>query len=271
MASALEQRIARMKEKGIPMPITQMGGMTEGASTAPVTVANQDMHSRLASLKSGANRQGMNDLVASKSKQQGFQGIPETTQRKNPNNPANKVSPGMSVPVKGIQAPPSGEFSAMEAMYGGANTMDSYGAPQQPALNPQSHVNPNMKNSQPELSVPNKVAGPVFDPVAMLNQRAAQPPVQQEQGYNYLQHAVNPQQGQAQNTQQQQQFNFEWFAAVNLLEEIAEQTMTKILSEFTEKGKKKLTYENIKVKGEDKVIKTQDGKYYIIKPVKLKS
>ena len=39
----------------------------------------------------------------------------------------------------------------------------------------------------------------------------------------------------------------------------------------SEKGKKKLTYENIKVKGEDKVIKTQDGKYYIIKPVKLKS
>ena len=273
--STLEEKRARAAKMGIPMPVTQMneGG---GVAMIPVTSGNQDKHARLAALKSGANRQKIQNLVKSKSMQGegGFQGIPEAKMRKNPNNPGNQLSdPSKAVKPQdnfGPTAPVSNEFSALESMYGGGNDRGAYGAPQQPMLAQQS--NANMSNSQPELSVPNQVAGPTFDPVSMLNQKRAQGAQQQQpqaEGYDYMQHAVNPQSHQQANQQdgQQQQFNFEYLQ--QMMQEVAKQTISEVLNEYTEKSKKNLTYENVKTKGEAKVIKTNDGKYYKLTPVTL--
>jgi len=258
--STIEEKRARAKKMGIPMPVTQMND--GGAATIPVTAANQDKFSRLAALKSGANRQKIQSLVKSSSVQgqSGFQGIPEPKMKKNPNNPGNQLSdPSKAVQVQqnftgGV--PVSNEFSVMEAMYGGGN--DS--TPQQPVLAQQN--NANMSNSQPELTVPNRVAGPIFDPVAMMQQKRTQEQQQpQQQSSEYLQYAVNPQ------TPQQGQFDFNNMQ--KMMQEIAKQTISEVLSEYTEKSKKKLTYENVKIKGNSKVIKTQDGKYYKLTPVTL--
>jgi len=266
--TALEQKMARAKKMGIPMPITQMN---EGVSTAvPVTASNQDKHARLAALKSGANRQVVQNLVKSSSVQGqgGFQGIPEPKMKKNPNHPGNKLSdPSKAVAVQqnfGGGAVNSNEFTAMEAMYGGGNDVGSYGAPQQPALAQQT--NANMATTQPELSMPTQAAGPVFDPVAMMQQKRMQEQAQpQQQSSEYLQYAVN---STAQNqTPQQSQFNFENMQ--QMMQEIAKQTISEVLSEYTEKSKNKLTYENVNIKGGAKVIKTSDGKYYKLTPVTL--
>ena len=52
-----EERIQKMRERGIPMPITQIP-LNEGAvGMIPVTSQNADKHARLQALKSGANKQ----------------------------------------------------------------------------------------------------------------------------------------------------------------------------------------------------------------------
>jgi hypothetical protein len=262
---SIEEKRARAKRMGIPMPITQM---SEGVSTSvPVTAANQDKHSRLAALKSGANRQKVQNLVKSKGSatQGGFEGLPEPTMKKNPNHPGNKLSdPSKAVQVQqnfGGGAQNSSEFNAMEAMYGGGNDTAAYSP--QPALAQQSNVN--IQTSQPELSIPTQAAGPVFDPVAMLQQKRMQEQhvPQEQQSSKYLQYAVNPQTP----TTPQGQFDFQNMQ--KMMEEIAKQTISEVLSEYTEKSKSKLTYENVKTKGDTKVIKTQDGKYYKLTPVAL--
>lgn len=266
--SALEERKRRMREKGIPMPITQMneGG---GASNIPITASNQDKHARLAALKSGANRQQVQSLVKSKGGSQGFQGIPEAKVRKNPNNPANKLSDQKHA-VKpadnfGASAPVSNEFNAMEAMYGGGNDRSQYSAPQQPVLGQQ---NAPMGTRQPELQIPQDGIGPSFNPQAMLQKKRAMEAqnTQPQEGYDYMQHAVNAQ-PQAQ-TQNQSQFDIQYMQ--QMMQEIAQKTISEVLSEYTEKNQKKgLTYENVKTKGDAQVIKTQDGKYYKLTPVTL--
>jgi hypothetical protein len=263
--STIEEKRARAQRMGIPMPVTQMN--EGGVASVPVTASNQDKYARLAALKSGANRQKVQNLVKSSSVQgqQGFQGLPEPVMKKNPNHPGNQLSdPSKAVPVQqnfGGVAPVSSEFSAIEAMYGGGNDTAAYS--QQPVLAPQN--NANMQTSQPELSIPTQAAGPVFDPVAMLQQKRMQEQhVPQQQSSEYLQYAVNP---QAAQTPQQGQFDFNNMQ--KMMQEIAKQTISEVLSEFTEKSKKNLTYENVKTKNGVKVIKTQDGKYYKLTPVTL--
>lgn len=267
--STLEEKRARAKKMGIPMPITQISENSGIAAVIPVTSSNQDKHARLAALKSGANRQKIAGLVKAKSVQgsSGFKGIPEPNMRKNPNQTGTQLSdPSMVVKPKenfGGAVPVSSEFSAMESMYGGGNSKAAYATTQQPLLNGNSQNN--------ESQLQQDSYGPTFDPVSMLNRKRAQQAQSQQtqqKGYDYMQHAVNP--GAYQQSNQdtsQQQFSFEYMK--QMMQEIAKQTISEVLSEYTEKSKRSLTYENIKTKGGNKVIKTQDGKYYKLTPVTL--
>jgi hypothetical protein len=265
-----EQRIQRMREAGIPVPITQATPLSEGSTSAiPVTAKNQDKHSRLAALKSGANRQKIQNLVKSKSMQGqgGFEGIPEPKMRKNPNHPGNKLSdPSKAIKPESFGAQkPSGEFAAMEAMYGGS------GSAQPAPINMNAAPAPTSK--QPELTVQDNGYGPDFDPVGMLAAKRAN----MQQSNQYMKHAVAPelhQEGNQQQVQQpmtqgQQQFDFQYMQ--QMMQEIAKNTISEVLSSYTEKNKDKLTYENVtKTKDGSQVIKAQDGNYYKLTQVKLK-
>lgn len=262
-----EQRIQRMREAGIPLPVTQMP-LSEGAAGAvPVTAANQDKHARLAALKSGANRQKVQNLVKAHSMQGdgGFQGIPEPKMKKNPNHPGNKLSdPSKAVKPQesfGGGAKVSGEFAAMEAMYGGGNSSAA-------AINMNAPLaQPQMNTTQPELSVQQDGYGPSFDPSGMLAAKRAN----MQQTNQYMQHAVAPelQQQQQPVAQGQQQFDFQYMQ--QMMQEIAKSTISEVLNSYTEKNKDKLAYENVtKTKDGSQVIKAQDGKYYKLVPVKLK-
>lgn len=242
---SLENKIARAKRMGIPMPITQM---SEGAISAPITSANSDRHSRLAALKNGANKKGMQDLVNTKKAGiQSFQGIPESTQKKKPNTPnqGNTVSPGKSVVPKGYSPPVSSELSAIDSMFGGGGGTTA----------------PISGNKTLDI----EQMGPTFNPAALLAKKNAQAAnitneSVQEVGSDYLQYAQN------QNTSQG---NFDFQNMKSMMQEIAKQTISEVLSEYTEKQKNKLTYENyMKTKDGAQVIKSQ-GKFFKLTPVKI--
>jgi hypothetical protein len=263
-----QERIERMKKAGIPLPITQLP-INEGAMNAvPVTAQNADKHARLQALKSGANRQQVQSLVKAKTVQNSFEGIPEASQKRRPNNPANQMSqvtPSAKVPVRDFagSAPVSSEFSAMEAMYGGGNSSSAINM-NMPQMN---QAQPQMNTTQPELSIQEDGYGPSFDPARMLAEKRAS----MQQSNQYLQHAVAPEQQQQVMAPGQQQFDINNMQ--RMMEEIAKNTISEVLNSYTEKNKDKLTYENVNVKTGDgtKVIKTQDGKYYKLVPVKLKN
>jgi hypothetical protein len=263
-----EERIKRMREAGIPMPITQMSLSEGSVSAIPVTAQNADKHARLQALKSGANKQQVQSLVkATSQQQQGFQGIPEVKQKRRPQGHPGQDTPVQTVPVEnnfGPVAPISGELAAIEAMMGGSSP-----AYNQPA--PQMNMNMAQDTSQPELTVDQGGYGPTFDPVGMLAKKR-----QQMQSNQYMQfaqqetveNALAPLQ-QAANPNQQ---NFDFQNMQKMMEQIAKNTISEVLNSYTEKNKDKLTYENVNVKTPDgtQVIKTQDGKYYKLVPVKLK-
>jgi len=264
MSSALEQRIKRMEEAGIPMPVTQIP-ISEGMqSVNSVPAQNSSKLAMLQAIKSGKNKQQIQSLVKATTAgtQQGFQGIPEPKMKKNPNNPNNqltKEAPQVQGNF-GATAPVSSEFSAMEAMYGGGSGNAGYNT-QQSVMNTQSHV---MDTTQPELSVPQDVGVPQFDPQRMLAKKRMQ------QDSEYMKFAVNPEGGAQAMNPEQQNFNFQYMQ--QMMEEIAKNTISDVLNSYTDKNKGKLTYENVNVKTSDgtQVIKTPDGKYYKLVPVKIK-
>ncbi len=270
-----EERIRRMKDAGIPMPITNP--LNEGGvSSVPITAQNADKHAKLQALKSGANRNAVQSLVKATSvQQQGFQGIPES-------KPKRKMTDPNQGPVKAVEvvnnfgpvSPVNGELAALEAMMGGV------GGASAPAYNPNMNVNQNIHNHQPELTVNQDGYGPVFDPIAMLNKkRQNSVQTQQEstpQNSQYTKYMNPISQVQMANALNQvgtpEQQNFDFQNMQKMMEQIAKNTISQVLDSYTEKNRDKLTYEHVNVKTQDgtQVIKTQDGNYYKLVPVKIK-
>ncbi|MEK6829152.1 MAG: hypothetical protein AABY15_03415, partial [Nanoarchaeota archaeon] len=170
---SLEERKRKMREAGIPMPITQLP-ISEGSTNAiPVTAQNADKHARLQALKSGANKNQVQSLVKATSAQQSFQGIPEVKQKPRPQGHSGQQgqAPVHKVPLQSNFGPAvkvSNEFSAMEAMYGGGSDAPSYNP------RPQQVAQPMNTTTQPELSVQQDGYGPVFDPAKLLAKKRQQ-------------------------------------------------------------------------------------------------
>lgn len=262
--SIQDERMRRMREAGIPMPITQLQG--EGVNSIQVTSQNADRFARLQALKSGANKQTVQTLIKSKTVQNSFEGIPEPTKRRVPQgHPGNKVDPSKLVAVENFagEAPISAEFAAMEAMLGGGSS-----APIN--MNMYQTSNSEINTTQPELKIQEDGYGPSFDPIGMLAKKRNE----MQQKNPYLKHAITPQQQVPQVPQmaaEQQAFDIKYMQ--KMMQEIARNTISEVLNSYTEKNKEKLTYEHVNVKTADgtKVIKTQDGKYFKLIPVKLKN
>lgn len=253
---SLEERRRRMQEAGIPMPITQVPLSEGGVSTVPITPQNADKHARLQALKSGANRSTIQSLVKAQSVQPGFQplDVPKTKRRPDPNR-----EPVQSVPVQdsfGPVAPVSNELTALEAMMGGVGSS--------PVYNPNMDMQQFPSSSQPDLSINEDGYGPEFNPQAILARK------RQQAGNDYTKYA-QPQVSQYVPQQEFQQ-NFDFQNMQKMMEQIAKNTITQVLDSYTEKNREKLTYEHVNVKTNDgmQVIKTQDGQYYKLVPVKVK-
>jgi hypothetical protein len=252
----LEERRRRMQEAGIPMPITQVPLSEGGVASVPVTPQNADKHARLQALKSGANRTQVQSLVKAQSAQQGFQPLeaPKVKRRPDPNQgPVQAVSVQDSF---GPIAPVSGELAALEAMMGGVASAPTY--------NPNMDMHSAPMTSQPDLTISEDGYGPAFDPQAMLAKK------RQQSAQDYTQYA-QPQTAQYAPQQAMQQ-NFDFQNMQKMMEQIARNTITQVLDSYTERNKEKLTYEHVNVKTNDgtQVIKTQDGQYYKLVPVKVK-
>jgi hypothetical protein len=236
--------------------------LSEGsASAVPVTAQNADKHARLQALKSGANRQQMQSLAKAKSAQNSFEGIPEPTQRRRPSNaPGEQIAADKKVAVQNFQAsaPVNGEFAAMEAMFGGG------ASPSAGAIN--MNMSAPVNTTQPDLTVNQEGYGPDFNPSAMIAQKRAA----MKNSSEYMQYAVNPeQQMQQQTTPAQQNFDFKYMQ--QMMEEIAKNTISEVLNSYTEKNKNKLTYESaFKSKDGNQIVKSSDGQYYKMVPVKIK-
>jgi hypothetical protein len=269
---SLEERRRKMMEAGIPMPVSQMPLSEGSVSAVPVTMQNADLHSRLQALKSGAQKHVVQDIIKSTNNgsSQQFQAIPEVRK----GNKVPQVQPQNKVPVQSFSGakPIGGEFAAMDAMYGGGN---DYGY-SQPNINTQAQPYSQIaqQTSQPELSVDQNGYGPEFNPQAILAKKRAQ---MQQSGNQYMQFAVQPEVA-AQSMpnhnlseiapQNQQQFNFEYMQ--QMMQEIAKNTISEVLSSYTEKQKTKLTYENYtKTSDGHQVIKTGDGQFFKLVPVKI--
>jgi len=261
--SAIEEKKRRLREAGIPLPISQIN---EGAlSNAHITSKNSDMFSRLQALKSGANRQVVQQIVkaTNNSGPSGFQGIPEPKMKKNPNHPQNKLSdPNMAVkPMEnfGPVKPIDNELKMIEDMMG--NTSSYY--------NPQP-TNQSIQTNQPDLTVQENGYGPEFNPSTILAKKKQE----MQEKNKYIQYAVNPNlsnfDSEDANLNQQ---SFDIQNMKKMMEQIAKNTISEVLNNYTEQKVDKLTFEYVNAKTDDgsKVIKTQDGKFFKIIPVKIKN
>lgn len=255
-----EERMKRMREAGIPMPVTQMN---EGSGGIPVTSSNAGRHEKLMALKRGANRDSVKELVGAKSTQNSFNAIPENRNRRQ--NPNNTVTPGKSIQLAKFETQKSSEFDSMESMYGGNDKSYS-----QPATNMYSNNTGNMDNYQPDLTIPNEGVGPIFDPLAMLAKKRASATTQEvpaQHQSEYTKYAVTEQ--NLQQNSQQQSFDFQYLK--EMMKEIATNTISEVLNNYTEKNKTKSMYENYtKTKEGNQVVKTQDGKLFKLVPVQIK-
>ena len=151
----------------------------------------------------------------------GFQGIPEPKMKKNPNNPANKLSnPGMAVKPASFSKPSSNDdFAAMEAMITGGSSYETA-----PASASSGHGD----LAQPILSQGSGY-GPTFDPVAMLAAKRAKMQASQSASASETQSQATP----------VNQSQFDVNQMKSMMEEIAKNTISDVLSTYTNKKQRK--------------------------------
>lgn len=261
-----EEKIARAKKMGIPMPITDSGVLNEGGvSSVPVTSKNAAAHERIAAIRRGANRGDFSKMINS-TKKGGFEAIPEPKMRKNPNHPANQLSdkkysvnPDSGAPAANI--PHNSELAAISNMFEGGSS--SYNMP---SFNPEAKLS---NNQQPDLSIQSDGYGPEFNPTRMISEKRAK--MQQSE---YLKYAVNNEAEQLASSIEGSvdTSSFDLNSMKKMMENIAKETMNEMLDSYIKKEGKKTFFENTNVKSNDnnKIIKTSEGKYFKLVPVTIK-
>lgn len=280
---ALREQRRQMFEK--------MGIKNAGQMVAETTVAsgakNLNVLQKIQQIKSGAAKSELNKYVSAASKSSGsstpglagFDPIPEAKpNRKNPNAPGQQVNSDYKVPLDNFSAPNRGvdnsELSMIDAMFAGEGSkvsMNPYGGNAFDSGQPL--IPQNSQNTQIDLgSTLNSM--PSFNP-----EHAVQRAQAKAQGNSFLQFAQQNPVGSPSDytspdsyTAQQSQ-NMGITPAMKMMMEsiaktMAEQTIKKVLTEFTENQKSKMFYEVYNK--EKSIIKTADGKLYKLTPVQIK-
>ena len=282
-ADALRNQRMQMFEK--------MGIKNAGQMVTETTVAggakNLNILQKIQQIKSGAAKSELSKYVSASSKSSGsstpglagFDPIPEVkANRKNPSVPGQQVNSEYKVPIDNFSAPNRGvdnsELSMIDSMFSGEGSrvsMNPYGGNAfdsgQPLM-PQ-----NSQNTQIDLGSTLN-AMPSFNP-----EHAVQRAQAKAQGNSFLQFAQqnpigNPSDyaNQESYVEQQTQSMGITPAMKMMMESIAktmaEQTIKKVLTDFTETQKNKTFYEVYNK--EKSIVKTADGKLYKLTPVQIK-
>lgn len=279
---ALREQRRQMFEK---MGIKNAGQMVT-ESTVATGAKNLSVLQKIQQIKSGAAKSELNKYVAASSKSSGsstpglagFDPIPEARPKKqNPNAPGQQVNSEFKVAVDSFSAPnkhvDNSELSMIDAMFAGEGSrvsMSPYGNgfdSGQPLI-PQRAQNM-------DLDLGNTLnAMPSFNP-----QHAIQRAQSKAQNNSFLQFAQQNPAGQPSDyavedtyTAQQAQGMGITPAMKMMMESIAktmaEQTIKKVLTEFTASQQQKTFFEVYNK--EKSIIKTADGKLYKLTPVQIK-
>jgi hypothetical protein len=284
---ALKEQRRQMFEK--------MGIKNAGQMVTETTVAggakNLNVLQKIQQIKSGAAKSELNKYVSAASKSSGsstpglagFDPIPEVkANRKNPSVPGQQVNSEYKVQIDNFSAPNRGvdnsELSMIDAMFSGEGSrvsMNPYGGNAFDSGQPL--IPQNSQNTQIDLgSTLNSM--PSFNPEHAIQRAQAK-----AQGNSFLQFAQqnpagNPSDYAVDYTPQgsyvaQQNPNMGITPAMKMMMEsiaktMAEQTIKKVLTDFTETQKNKTFYEVYNK--EKSIVKTADGKLYKLTPVQIK-
>lgn len=228
---------------------------------------------KLAAIRNGSAKAELNKFMSAtgKSAPGEFQGIPEPTKRKNPNQTKEEIKPEYKQKLESFSVPSSNsdshELNAIESMFGGgydSSRMPVNGGSQMMAQNPMNQ----------ELNMDSMVM-PSFNPQAALQQKVRNQAQNQPKNNQYLKYAsdappVTNEQFVEVGQNNQPMFNTAQLQIMmeTIAKGIAEKTIRNVLNEYSEQQKGKVFFEYYnKEKG---IIKTPDGKYYRLTQVGLK-
>ena len=271
----------------------KMGVKHAGQMVSETAVAggaqNMSMLQKIQQIKSGAAKSELNKYVKATGKGAnssapgavGFDPIPVNKPRKNPNMPQQSVDSNYKVDLAnfGGSGPSThidnSELSMIDAMFAGTGS-PSMGSNYDSFESGQAFIPQNSYNTQVDLSSTlNNM--PSFNPQHAIQRamnKSSQNNQQTQQNSNsFLQFAQNSEPAMHEAYLNQNNQSLGITPAMKLMMEsiaktMAEQTIKRVLTEFTDNQKSK-TYFEVYNK-EKSVIKTADGKLYKLTPVQVK-
>ena len=238
--------------------------------------ANNSMAAKLAAIRSGGAKAELNKYINATGKNAPsgvgeFQGIPEPSKRKNPNQAKEEVKPEYKQKLESFDTASSTnqELASIDALFGGdgPSRMPSQGSQMMvqnpisqelsldsvmPSFNPQAAIQQKIRNQQQQQQLADTGNNPY------LKYASNTPPIQNEQFVDVGQQANQP------------MFNVAQLQVMmeTIAKGIAEKTIRSVLNEYSDQQKGKVFFEYY---NKDKsIIKTADGKYYRLTQVELK-
>lgn len=278
---ALREQRRQMFEK---MGVKSAGQIMTETAVASGT-KNLNVLQKIQQIKSGAAKSELSKYVSAASKSSGsstpglagFDPIPEAKPKKHPNAPTQQVNPEYKVGLDSFSAPNRGvdnsELSMIDAMFSGEGSrvsMNPYGN----AFDSGQPIMPQNSRDM-QLDLGNTLnAMPSFNPEHAVHRAQAK-----AQNGSFLKFAQQNAVGQPSDyviqdpSVNQQMQNMGITPAMKMMMEsiakaMAEQTIKKVLTEFTETQKSKTFFEVYNK--EKSIIKTADGKLYKLTPVQIK-
>lgn len=269
------QEILRKRQELLKKMGVNNAGKTMSESVVSTNSANRAMAEKLAAIRGGSAKAELNKFITATSKggggvtgMAGFNAIPESKIKKNPNQKKEEVNPEYRQELQNFSSSQgSSELSAIDNMFGGD------GPSRMPSTGEMSHAPVNT-----ELSIDSMVM-PAFNPQLAIQQkmRTQQNNTQAQAQSPYLKFA-----GESAPIPTNEQFvdinpianqNMTNMAAMQMMMEtiakgIAEKTIRSVLNEYSQQQKGKLQFEFYNK--EKTIIKTSEGKYYRITQVELK-
>jgi hypothetical protein len=269
----------------------QMGvshaGQVMSESAVGTGAKNLNILQKIQQIKSGAAKSELNKYVNASSKgggnlpgAQGFDPLPEYKPNKsrgqNPNMPQQQVDPKHKVELDSFASSSShvdnSELSMIDAMFGGGGSRGGF-SPQKTSFdNGQSFMQQRPQDFQVDLSS-------TLNQMPTFNHNQAIQRAKAKSDQTYLQFAQNKPIGAPEDyvfedthaNQQMAGMNFTpqmKMMMETIAKTMAEQTMKKVLSEFTEQQKNKNYFE---IYNKDQsIVRTGDGKLYKLTPVQVK-
>ena len=254
---------------------------------------NLSMLQKIQQIKSGGAKSELNKYITATAKPGSsaipgavdFSPIPEVKQgRKNPNAPQQQVDPKHKVALDNFAAPMShvdnSELSAIDAMFGGGSSSMGLNHYSNSFDSGQSFMNQRPQNM--DLDLDSTLSNmPSFNPQHALHraQMKASNNNNVSQSNSFLKFAQNNPMGSPEDYAPENDYsnpqmqNMGITPAMKMMMEsiaktMAEQTLKKVLTEFTDNQKNKTFFEVYNK--EKSVIRTSDGKFYKLTPVQIR-